>query len=202
MALGSGVGKRHCEALLPPLHKAFTMLTQILTRIPVWVLPLFFGLMLLGWMQTRPRQLSRRRLVALPFSMGVFSLFSVMALFGAAVHSLLPWAIGLALGSGLALAMCSREGMRFDAVKQEFNMPGSALPWALIMGIFSLRFVVGALSATGSFLLQDTVVVALCCLLAGGLSGGFLGRALALWKTQTQFRLAATAGSLPHPLRT
>jgi hypothetical protein len=159
-------------------------LSTILTRIPVWVFPLFVGLMALGWMQTKERKLNRTRVVVMPLAMLAFSLFSVLSLFGTSTLALFAWAFGLSLGAGLSFQFVRREGMQFDANKNEFTLPGSFLPWVLIAGIFCLRFVVGAMGATGAVGLHSAMVVGAIALLGGLFSGCFAGRALALLQTQ------------------
>ena len=44
-------------------------MTQILTHTPLWVFGLFFGLVYLGYLQSRTRQVSRGRLIVLPLAM-------------------------------------------------------------------------------------------------------------------------------------
>jgi hypothetical protein len=158
--------------------------TTFISRVPVWVLPLFVGLMVLGWLQTKQRKLTRTRVLIMPLVMLAFSLFSVLSLFGASALALLAWALGLCLGAALVFRFIRRDGMQFDANKNQFTLPGSYLPWGLILGIFSLRFVVGAMSASGAASLHSAIVVGSIALAGGFFSGCFSGRALALLQTQ------------------
>ncbi len=170
------------------------MLTTIFARIPVWVLPLFLGLMALGWTQTRARTLNRTRVLVMPVVMLLFSLFSLVSLFGFSIFALGAWAFGVCLGAGVVFRFVSREGMRFDASQNKFTLPGSYLPWALIVGIFSLRFVVGAMSGSGAASLHSVAVIVAIASAGGFFSGCFSGRALAL--LQTQVRQHSLGGSV------
>ncbi len=58
-------------------------MTQILTHTPLWVFALFFGLVYLGYLQSRTRQVSRGRLIVLPLAMLAWSLYSVWSTFDA-----------------------------------------------------------------------------------------------------------------------
>ena len=68
------------------------MITQILSHTPLWVFGLFFGLVYLGYVQSRTRQVSRSRLTMLPIAMLAWSLYSVWSTFDAHLTALAAWA--------------------------------------------------------------------------------------------------------------
>ena len=93
-------------------------------------------------------------------------------------------AAGVVIGIG-AIALLALMGTRqphpaarYDAATRSFTLPGSWLPLALILGIFSVKYVVGVELVMQPALAHD----GLYTLVAGGLyglfSGAFAGRAL------------------------
>lgn len=97
------------------------------------------------------------------------------------------WVTGL----GAAwLALRGRAGtsaVRFSARTQPFHVPGSWVPLALMMALFSLKFGVGVALAHQPELRQSAGLAVAAASAAYGLfSGVFLGRALALWALARQ----------------
>ena len=124
---------------------------QTLQHIPVWVFFLLIGLIVMGLLQTRTRQLRKRRLLSVNIALTVFTLVGVVQLWRPTpwlAVGLLSWAISCvlvawALGQGPAPA-----GASYETNSRRFTVPGSWLPLALFMAIFACKFAVGMLSAT------------------------------------------------------
>ena len=53
------------------------MFASILSNTPTWVFAVFAALIAIGLMQTRPRTVSRRRLIVLPVVVAGYSLYGV-----------------------------------------------------------------------------------------------------------------------------
>ena len=79
-------------------------MTQILTHTPLWVFGLFFGLVYLGYLQSRTRQVSRGRLIVLPLAMLAWSLYSVWSTFAAHLTALAAGACDGVAGGAIGLA--------------------------------------------------------------------------------------------------
>lgn len=96
------------------------------------------------------------------------------------------WVTGL----GAAwLALRGRVGtsaVRFSARTQPFHVPGSWMPLALMMALFSLKFGVGVALAHQPELRQSAGLAVAASAAYGLFSGVFLGRALALWALARQ----------------
>ena len=111
---------------------------QILTHTPLWVFGLFLGLVYLGYLQSRTRQVSRGRLVVLPLAMLAWSLYSVWSTFDAHLTALAAWACAwvavVAIASSSVRAPSRRAA--YDASTKQFTVPGSWVPLALMMGSF------------------------------------------------------------------
>jgi hypothetical protein len=166
------------------------MLMQILVHTPRWVFVLFFVLVYVGIKQFVARRVSFARVSLLPVAFFGLSLYGVVSSFPALPLALLAWALALGLAA-LALAMSEvPEGTAYDAITRRFAVPGSAVPLALMMGIFFMKFVVGVTLASAPQLAQVASFALPVSALYGAFSGVFLGRAMRLW------RLAASQSAL------
>jgi hypothetical protein len=158
------------------------MLLQILAHTPRWVYALFLVLLVLGLSQLAGRHAGLRRVSLLPLAMLGLSFYGVVSSFPALPWALLPWAAGLGLAVAAVLARPLPAGTSFDPVGRRFALPGSALPLALIMGIFLTKYAVGVSLVISPALAQSASYAAAVSVLTGALSGVFLGRAARLWR--------------------
>ena len=158
---------------------------QTLQHIPVWVFALLIGLVALGWVQTRTRQLPKQRLLGINIALTVFTLVGVVQQWRLTpwlALSLLSWAamgllVAWALGQGAAPA-----GASYDPETRRFTVPGSWLPLTLFMAIFACKFVVGMLSATAPEQLDSLSAAIGISALYGVFSGVLNARAWRLLK--------------------
>lgn len=154
------------------------MITQILTHTPLWVFGLFFGLVYLGYVQSRTRQVSRSRLIVLPIAMLAWSLYSVWSTFGAHVAALAAWACAWAAVVAVGLARGPSRSASYDAATTQFTVAGSWLPLALMMGIFFFKYAVAVAHAVKPGGLDTTMAVAVVSATYGLFSGLFMARAV------------------------
>ena len=158
------------------------MLLQILTHTPRWVFALFAVLLVLGLSQLAGRHATLRRVSLLPLAMLGLSFYGVVSSFPSLPWSLLTWLAGVGLAAAAVLARPLPEGTHYDAARHLFALPGSALPLALIMGIFFAKYTVGVSLAISPALAQSAGYATLVSALTGAMSGIFLGRAARLWR--------------------
>jgi hypothetical protein len=158
------------------------MLMQVLTHTPRWVFFLFAGLAWLGFLQMAGRRVSLRRVTLLPVVMLALSFYGVVFSFASLSWALLPWAAGVALSAAAVLARPVPEGTAYEPRTRRFALPGSALPLALMMGIFFAKYAVGVSLATAPELASSAGYATLVGAVSGVLSGVFLGRAARLWR--------------------
>ena len=158
------------------------MLVQIITHTPTWVFGLLALLLWLGGRQLRAGQVSLVRMAVMPVAMAGLSVYGVWSAFGGTPLAALTWALALLAVCALALLLSPATGARYHPESRSFSMPGSALPLALMMGIFFTKYAVGvtlalqpALARDGSFALQIAV-------LYGLFNGLFVARAFRLWR--------------------
>jgi hypothetical protein len=168
------------------------MFTAIVQHTPVWVWIVFVTLIVIGVKQSFARRLRLGRVTALPIVFVALSLAGVVSAFGPDASALLAWAVGVFAAAGLALQGGAPAAARWLPAERVFEVPGSWVPLALMLGIFGMRFAVAVLLALQPGLRGDAGFAALAGLGYGGFSGLFLGRAMALW----QLTRAPHAGAL------
>lgn len=157
----------------------------IAQRTPTWVWGLMMGLLFLGALQLRERQLSLRRAIAPAAGLALLSLFTLrhdLAPTPWLVHALLVWFAAAALALHLGSSGTARVDIRYDRVSQRFTLPGSALPLLIMMAIFWLKYLVNVELALQPQLRFEPEF-ALSMAAGYGVLNGLLGRrSLALWR--------------------
>jgi hypothetical protein len=102
------------------------------------------------------------------------------------VHRILELRHGLARRQPAQIAALLRRklapGVRYDAARARFTLPGSAVPLALMMGIFLTKYAVGVALSVAPALSRDAAFAAVVGGLYGAFSGVFGARALRLWR--------------------
>jgi hypothetical protein len=156
---------------------------QTLQHIPVWVFALLLGLIALGLLQTRTRQVRMQRLLGIQIAWTLVTLVGVVMQWRHTpwlALGLLSWAVSCALVTW-ALGQGSEPiGASYDANTRRFTVPGSWLPLALFTAIFASKFVVGMLSATAPEQLHSLSAAIGISALYGLFSGVLNARALKL----------------------
>ncbi len=163
----------------------------MLKFIPLWVFAVLALLLGLGYLQSRTRHINPAvlRLAALGF-VG-YSLWGVVASFGAGWLSVAPWLAGLALAILGARPSFWSRGMSFVAASRRVLVPGSWLPLAIMLGIFGVKFALGFAAGAGSPVLPGSIAAAACALALGLFSGLFAARARAVLVVARQQPAAA-----------
>lgn len=156
-----------------------------LQHIPVWVFFLFLGLIAMGLLQTRTRQLRSKRLLTISIALTVFTLLGVVQQWR---HTpwlglgLLSWAATCWASAGVLGQGAAPHGAAYDPETRHFTVPGSWLPLALFMTIFACKFVVGMLSAIAPEHIHSVQAAIGISALYGLFSGLLNARALRLLK--------------------
>jgi len=138
--------------------------------IPAWVPVLFVALAFLGYRLSLPRTVRPGKLLLIALAMFAWSLYGLLGSFGPAPLALALWVLGYGLALSLGVQYFSAQGP--TTVGDRVHMPGSWVPLGLLMGIFSVKFVLGAAMAMRSPMLHDLAFIAGISLLLGLLSGG------------------------------
>lgn len=171
------------------------MLLHILLRTPLWVWALLALLLWLGWTQSRPRRTGLARSALMPVAMTGLSLYGLLSAFGAASHVLLAWCAMAAASAWAVSRSVPPAGARYLPEERRFAVPGSWMPMALTLAVFTLKYAMGVALVLHPGLAQTAGVATATSALYGLLSGLFAGRAVRLWKLALRpaGTLAATA---------
>jgi uncharacterized membrane protein len=177
--------------------KGTPMIAQILISTPLWVWGLLAALLALGISQVRSRSAGLARVTLLPLGLGAFSLYGTVSAFGASPAVIGSWLVATTSLLLIVKQMPLPAGARYDSARRQFQLPGSWVPMALIMGIFLTKYVVGVslvmhpeLKANANFSLAIGT-------LYGVYSGIFAGRAVRLIRLS---RLAMRPAAASHPI--
>ena len=162
------------------------MLMQIFSHTPKWVFILFAALLWLGLQQMQYRRVGLNRATLLPLAMTGLSLYGVASAFGDLPIALLAWLAGTAVAFIATMQLPSNTGIHYDATNRRFQIPGSAVPLALFMGIFITKYAVGISIGMQVSLARDVNFVLSVGTLYGAFSGIFLARAARLWRMALQ----------------
>lgn len=158
---------------------SLTMFIEILRHTPPWVWGLLAALLVLGYVQTRPRRIGLGRAALLPASMLAWSLWGVAASFASAA-ALAIWALGVFGAAAATARLPAPAGTRWMAATRSFDLPGSWVPLALIVALFAVKFGAGVSLALHPELHDAPAFAAGASLAFGAFSGVFAGRALGL----------------------
>ena len=158
------------------------MLLQIVSHTPRWVFAVFALLLWLGGRQMVAGRLSLTRVAVIPVAMAGLSVYGVFSAFGDSPMALAGWAAAAVVAVVLVLQRALPASTRFDADTRTFHVAGSAVPLALMMGIFCTKYVVGVALAMHPELRHQAVFALAIPTLYGAFSGIFAARAVRLWK--------------------
>jgi hypothetical protein len=156
------------------------MILDILEHTPLWVWAVLAAVILLGWQQTRTRDVSITRATILPVVMIVLSLSGVLGAFEKVPFAWAAWLIGLALTLSLAGKAVAVRGATRSAQPGFLHIPGSFLPVILIFAVFVTKYSAGVALAMKPSLAANTGVAIALSLVYGAFSGLFWARARSL----------------------
>lgn len=174
------------------------MLIQIVQNTPKWVFALFAALLWLGLSQTVTRRVTLRRVAMQGLGLTGFSLYGMLSAFPDQPLALLTWLAG-GFSAFAAVMLCpAPAGTHYDRTSGRFTLPGSALPLALIMGLFLIKYAVGATLAMQHALAQNLLFALGCGSVYGVFAGVFAARACRLWRFARVRDNAANARLTPQ----
>ncbi len=158
------------------------MLLQILANTPKWVFVLFAALLWLGLSQLLTRRVGLSRITGLAIGMSAFSLYGTVSAFAGVPMALLAWLAGAAAVFALLAGRAAPLGTRYDAATRRFTVPGSAVPLAVMMGIFLTKYAVGITLGMQPAVARDLLFALAVSAVYGAFSGVFAARAARLWR--------------------
>jgi hypothetical protein len=158
------------------------IMIQILLHAPGWLWPLLLVLIALGWRMSHTRSVPPQPAIIISSTMLLLAAYGVISSFQGSALALLVW---LKLLSATLLVSRKKghpQGWQFDANTGRMQVPGSWLPLALFLGIFSVKFAVGAALAIHPTLAHQVQFVLPVSALYGLFSGIFAARAWHAWR--------------------
>jgi hypothetical protein len=161
---------------------------DILSHTPYWVFGLFIALVLLGLQQRKNRRVKMPLAFFLPFGMMALSLAGVFSSFGLSFKPVLIWAVGLSLSASIVARIFPVKGILYYPENNSFYIPGSTVPFLVIMAIFFTKYCVGVLHGLNPEDLNSPTIKFVFALIYGLSSGYFVGRSICLWAA---FRVGA-----------
>ena len=150
----------------------------MLAHVPTWVFIVFALLVALGIWQSRPRVVSPMAPTVLAVAFPLYSLYGVISSFGAAFAILLPWVAGLLSSILVGQRVFGPRNLARIPDSTKVRIPGSWMPFALMMGIFLAKFAVGFVQGARLPVGQQVWFAPAVCFSLGALSGGFASRAV------------------------
>ncbi|MGS5086113.1 DUF6622 family protein [Hydrogenophaga sp. A37] len=162
-----------------------TAALTIVQRTPVWVWGLFAGLVLLGLIQLRQREIGWRRAALPSLGLALFSAVSLGADLSASPSAGLALVVWLLAASAMLVVgslRAPRAGTRYDATTGRFQLPGSVVPLLTILSIFFVKYGVGMELAMQPGLRHEATFALGLAAAYGAFSGLFAARPLTLWR--------------------
>lgn len=158
------------------------MNASLLQHAPHWVWGALAALIVSGVRQSLPRRRSVRSATSLPLLVAALSLCGVASDFAHQPLALAAWVLGAAVLFALAARRGAWRGVRWSAADDSLIVPGSWLPLALYLGLFGVKFAVGATLALHPARGEDAAFACMTGLVYGAFSGFFLARGYAMWR--------------------
>ena len=170
-----------------------TLVVEIVKHTPVYVWLILATLVALGALQMRDHTITTARLLLAPIGLGVFSLWSATASFGAHTDVTLAWALGVAASVAAALQLRWPRQVR-SLGQGRFAVQGSPWPLVAMLTIFALRYTVAVSLVMHPELASALLFDLALALTYGALSGLFAGRALRILRSAGRRTGAYAAG--------
>ncbi|MEX3010929.1 DUF2306 domain-containing protein [Hoeflea sp. TYP-13] len=168
---------------------AFVIATVVGT--PFWVWPLLAGLILLGWLRSRDRIISRWQLIATPVVVTALSLFNLYAA-GLSLAVLAGFSAGAVPGAAFGTAVGSRDIIT-PTDDGKIEVAGEWLSMTVLIGVFSIRYANGFMAAAFPAMQVDPVWLFSVSAASGFLSALVVAQARAQLQT---LKLAASASRI------
>ncbi|MEY4728976.1 MAG: hypothetical protein RL020_134 [Pseudomonadota bacterium] len=171
------------------------MLSEIISRTPVWVWGILLVILYFGIQQSKQRAVPKRRIAILPMIMIGLSLSGILSAFGGNVIGLAAWFAAVLLVLILSQQLKPNEHATFSPVTKKFTVPGSWLPLCLMMAIFIAKYIVAIMLGLNPSLKQSTQFIFGVSFVYGLLSSLFFARAMRVWATQKKHGMMASSSS-------
>lgn len=149
------------------------MFIQIAQHVPVWVPCLFLLLLLLGFKQTKTREVPVQRVLIGALCWQAYALWGLFSAFHSSWAGLC-WLVGLVASATLAYRWRVRTGLSIIARSRALRIPGSYWPLAVLILVFVIKFAVVMSLSQDAGLVGSSLFVGAVGLVYGAAGGFFL----------------------------
>lgn len=152
----------------------------IAANTPLWVWPLFLGLVIIGLISTRTRTTPIILYAILPF-LGFMSIGSI----GGLPYQTLGWSVfGIFYATGLWIGFRLQTRWIIARMGAQMRVKGERVTLTVLVIIFIANFADGIIGAILPDLRIETAYTVVFAALIGAISGSFLGRAICVFRTK------------------
>lgn len=156
----------------------FEKITQILMYTPRWVFGLLAGLIVLGLMQVRTRQVPIQAVFIAPVSMMMMSLIGTFMDLGFTWVTISCWLLGAASVTLSLIKLSNGSTVSYDHTVRKLRLQGSWIPLFVIMIIFCTRYALGMSIGMNLNVVNEVYFAPIMSLVLGALSGYFIAQGL------------------------
>jgi uncharacterized membrane protein len=153
---------------------------SILSHTPTWVFAVFITLLVLGFLQSKPRTVKVRNVFLLPTAMVLFSFFGIFSVVGPSLVILGSWLAILIIATMIGYKLFQANAVHFSFQDNHLSLPGSWIPLLIMMAIFFTKYVVGVAVAKELPMVNELMFAIVLSVLYGSFSGIFLSRCLVM----------------------
>ncbi len=153
-------------------------ITQILMYTPRWVFGLLAGLVVLGLMQVRTRQVPIQAVFIAPVSMMMMSLIGTFMDLGFTWITISCWLLGAASVTISLVKFFNNSTVSYDRTVRKLRLQGSWIPLFVIMIIFCTRYALGMSIGMNLNLVHEFYFAPVMSFVLGALSGYFIAQGI------------------------
>ncbi len=156
----------------------FDKITQILMYTPQWVFGLLAGLVVLGLMQVRTRQVPIQAVFIMPVAMTMMSLIGTLMDLGFTVITILCWLLGAVSLTLLLVKITGNSSVAYNHTTRKLTLQASWIPLLVILAIFCTRYALGMSFGMNLAIVREFYFAPLMSLILGALSGYFIAQGI------------------------
>lgn len=156
----------------------FDKISQILMYTPQWVFGLLAGLVVLGLMQVRTRQVPIQAVFIMPVAMTMMSLIGTLMDLGFTVITMSCWLLGAVSLTLLLVKITSNSSVAYNHTTHKLTLQGSWIPLLVILAIFCTRYALGMSFGMNLAIVHESYFAPFMSFILGSLSGYFIAQGI------------------------
>jgi len=164
----------------------FEKITQILMYTPRWVFGLLAGLVVLGLIQMRTRQVPVNVSFIMPVAMMLMSAIGTLIDLGFTWATILFWLIGATGVTTLILRFSVKSIPIYDQSTGKLTLQGSWIPLVIIFAIFCTRYALKISMGMQLTVVKEFYFVPAISLILGSFSGYFIAQGICYFRAVKQ----------------